>query len=196
MLTAALLSALILSGCGFGVERGTFTDSRDGQKYETVKIGRITWMAENLNFETDKSWCYDDNNSNCAKFGRLYTWNAATTACPSGWRLPNANHWDHLLEVAGRSYVAGEYDAGEGLKSRKGWDGTNKFSFSALPGGNRVGNGKFTHIGSVGIWWTSTGAKMEENFAEYRAMKTDVDRIFEDDGHKSLGLSVRCIRSE
>ncbi|MDR2692779.1 MAG: hypothetical protein LBB74_00995 [Chitinispirillales bacterium] len=43
--------------------------------------------AENLNINTGAgSMCYNDNNSYCDKYGRLYTWNAAKTVCPSGIR--------------------------------------------------------------------------------------------------------------
>jgi len=161
---------------------GTFTDPRDNQRYRTVKIGNHTWMAENLNFKTGRSVCYDNADSNCTKYGRLYVWEDAQTACPAGWRVPSDDDWDTLARASGGRQHGWSYPAwhiaGQKLKSTTGWEdlknrdgksasgnGTDDFGFSALPGGYCIsdytlkcyGNGFYAEwlaSGNDGAWQT------------------------------------------
>ncbi|MCL2183930.1 MAG: fibrobacter succinogenes major paralogous domain-containing protein [Chitinispirillia bacterium] len=127
MVAAVLFAPLLFSACSNPQSGGTFTDSRDGQTYRTVRIGKLTWMAQNLKFKTGNSWCYDDDLSNCEKYGRLYDWETALTACPAGWRLPDNKDWNDLTKSAGgqrresSSVFADWSSVGKKLKSKTGW---------------------------------------------------------------------------
>ena len=192
---------------------GTFTDSRDGQTYRTVKIGNLTWMAENLNFVMDSSWCYDDVDSNCKKYGRLYNWDVAMIACPEGWFLPDHNDWDNLaFAVGGRlKKDKGHYFwnvAGKKLKSETGWNnklnggngnGTDEFGFMALPGGSRGVSYRnntsilgFYNVGIIGLWWSD--AERGSYNASYRSIQSNDNIMDINSIDKSFGLSVRCIK--
>ena len=171
---------------------GTMTDSRDGQSYKTVTIGTQTWMAENLNYKTTNSFCYEDNASNCTKYGRLYTWDAATTACPSDWHLPTKAEYETLIAAVG-----GESTAGKMLKATSGWgnsaNGVDEYSFSVLPAGYKVNNGGYENEGDFTYFWTSTESNGSKAYVLGLSFSRDAGLI---DADKNYGYSVRCVKGE
>jgi uncharacterized protein (TIGR02145 family) len=176
-----------------------FIDSRDGQKYRFAEIGEQTWMAENLNFAVEGSKCYENKPENCEKYGRLYNWETALKACPSGWHIPSNDEWDKLFRyVDGTSDTSSLYDspvAGKHLKAASGWNsegsGTDDYGFSALPGGNYLVNG-FGRAGEYGNWWSAD--EYDSSFAYYRYIHYSNERARWDYNGKSYLFSVRCIQ--
>jgi len=216
LLTTAAVATAIAGAVAGETAFGTFTDARDGQTYKTVTIGKQTWMARNLNYKTSSgSWCYDNNNKNtdrCATYGRLYTWNAAKTACPKGWHLPSRKEWGALSDFVGTrpkklDWISGGdrgyYWPGAGytlMKSEKYYvagvwiihgNGSDKFGFSALLGGDRDSSGSFKHVGDIGYWWTATERDSGEAYC--RLMSSDDVNAYEYGDNKDNAYSVRCI---
>jgi len=111
IIIALSMLGVVLVGCD-GLK-----DPRDKKTYKTVKIGGLEWMAENLNYEMENSYCYDGKLENCAKYGRRYTWEAALEACPVGWHLPSKEEFETLLKAVGERSTAGLK-----LKSVTGWN--------------------------------------------------------------------------
>ena len=195
------------------VRYGTLKDSRDGQIYKTVVIDTLTWMAENLNYGVDSSFCYNNEDSNCAKYGRLYRWAAAVGklesecgygytcslpsgyiqgVCPNGWHLPSKTEWEALFNAVG-----GQSTVGKVLKSTSGWyssgDGLDAFGFSAFPAGFRDTSGYYLDEGYSASFWSST------EISSYNAYYVDFgyygnDAYLNDFFGKIYGFSVRCLR--
>jgi uncharacterized protein (TIGR02145 family) len=166
------------------VHSGTFTDSRDGKTYKTIEIGTQTWMAENLNYNADGSKCYDSKEANCQKYGRLYDWNTAKSACPKGWLLPINAEWDRLIAAVGGKDMAGKY-----LKATS-WDGLDIYGFSALPGGYGNSNSYFDNdVGNSSNWLTAS-----EQGKFYRSIDKDRDGFYLYSGNESGLFSVRCLQ--
>ncbi len=197
---------------GINYNRGGQAVSCD-MNYGTKRIGDQVWMTENLNCNVSGSKCYDNKESNCATYGRLYNWatamalpsscNSSTCAsqigtphrgiCPSGWHIPSDAEWTTLTNFVGGASTAGKY-----LKATSGWynngNGEDKYGFSALPGGiggiGGAGVG-FSGVGYYGHWWSSSEGDGTD--ASNRSMYYDYDYVDFLNG-KYLLQSVRCLQ--
>lgn len=140
-----------------GKPDGSFTDARDGRVYKYKKIGKQTWMAENLAWLPEVSpastsstkvkhyYVYDyngtdiiaaKNTENYQKYGVLYNGSAAEgSACPTGWYLPNDVEWMTLEQTLGMDTSdlkrtvgrRSSGDVGNKLKSRNWWKNDDIF---------------------------------------------------------------------
>ena len=135
-------------------EYGELLDTRDNQVYRTIRICNQVWMAQNLNYlpSSGTTYCYDDNESYCKKYGRLYV--RAAVSCPSGWHLPDDSEWQELFACVG-----GQSTAAAALRASKGWDkhpeldNADEYGFSSLPAGVYY----FGDVDNTGWYLSATG---------------------------------------
>ena len=192
----------------------TFTDTRDGKTYKTVKLGEKIWMAENLNYEMrdsvmtnctgndpkgcdmgfptiqSPSWCNGNKKENCDKYGRLYTFEAAKVACPTGWHLPEVEEWPERGNGGYPAFI--DYAV-------VGWGGgKDTYGFTVLPAGEyRASSQYFLEPGRFAFFWTSTIDTRNHNcatmihFGNGSEGMVSVCADDENDGH-----SVRCVKGE
>ncbi len=181
---------VVIASVAFGQEGGTFTDSRDGKTYKIVEfdiplVGGVsvqrTWMAQNLNYEIEGSYCYANEPAYCEVYGRLYSFQAAKDGCPEGWTLPTVKDWQLLA-----SKYEGMSLAGDDLQK----DGES--GMDMLLGGFGDPGEVFKNIGISGNYWDA------ENKTESTAGLITVQKGSEIIYHGLIGNwhrnSVRCIK--
>ena len=188
--------------------------------YKKVTIGTQTWMAENLNYQTENSWCGGGSGTtegNCETYGRLYTWATAMGkdestcgyghecdldtgdvqgVCPDGWHLPDTTEWNKLFTAMG-----GKSTAGKKLKSQTGWknykgtsgNGTDAYGFSAFPAGGRRDSGDFYAEGNSAYFWSAT--EYDSYYAYYMVLYHYSELAFLSNIDKSYAFSVRCLEN-
>lgn len=183
------------------------TDPRDHQEYKVVEIGGTTWMAENLNYEVEESWCYTRFGYECRKYGRFYNWELAKTVCPEGWHLPSSEEFEKLF-----TDVGGKESAGLKLKSAEGWshygNGSDEYGFNGTPSGFRDYRGRFDRQTMYAYLWSSTevpsaetsaGTAAASGNAAAKAVGIHLMAGRKDASiypySKDFGLSVRCVKN-
>jgi len=136
----------------------------DGNVYETVKIGKQVWMAENLkttmyndgeeiplvtdanewqNYEPAFCWYKNDETTNKDKYGALYNWYAVKTnkLCPAGWHVPDMIEFfvilPDYLENNGYGLGASGKEIAKALASTIGWShDTSDYNVGSRPSSN------------------------------------------------------------
>jgi uncharacterized protein (TIGR02145 family) len=167
----------------------SFTDERDGKIYKAVHVGAQIWMAENLNYETEYSWCIE-----CETYGRVYSFETASQACPTGWHLPSDGEWTTLIATLGGFTIAGGKlkEAGYTHWKSPNKGATNESGFNAIPHGYRSLNGILNFENKIGYWWTSTAdSDMEAWSVKMESVSAAVNRTL---SARFVGLSVRCVK--
>jgi len=179
------------------VAYGKYTDPRDNRTYKTIFLNGKTWLAENLNYETPDSYCYDDDPAKCREYGRLYIWQAAKDACKRlgpRWRLPTDDEWRVLAMKFGGYYDWPASKAvGDPQKSYKALLEGGSSGFSALLGGWLNADGSFFYLlDDYGYYWSATesssGNAWAYNFYSHNGL------LNRDSNDKGLGFSCRCVQ--
>ena len=205
-----------------------FTDTRNGRTYYYLTINgvdknnkpaSVTVMAENLNIgemvdgEEDlkndskiERYCYDNDTTNCDKYGGLYQWaemmnlpsecNTKSCAnqikpnhqgiCPKGWRLLTEDDFYIILHADGN-------DAGAKGVRATGFGGLNYSGYSMIGGGyNWVY--EFSHLDESSYWFYP---EEETEDSEMGALAGYQIRTLTSNGsqytYKTNGFSVRCV---
>jgi uncharacterized protein (TIGR02145 family) len=151
------------------------------------------WTTDNLTVNASPSYCYDDDESNCRRYGRLYTWESAQRGCQSlgdGWRLPTDDEWSQMAKHHG-GLGNDSPDAGKAAYTSLLSGGTS--GFNAVLGGNRSIDGKYERLEAHGFYWTvSESDPMTPPFYNFAKGSQALYRQLQ--GQKQMAVSVRCIR--
>ena len=197
----------------------TVTDV-DGNEYETVRVGCECWTKTNLKTTTvsDTSYAYQNDDSNVAKFGRLYSWysavglpknstsNPTTTTdpisnvtyiqgvCPSGWALPTTASYENLYLASGED--VNKLKSSTGSDWLTGMSGTDAYGFGAVGGGYYMSYSPYYYdlLGEA-YFWICEGDPIAMK-GECSSITFTCPILLIRTFDAGMGFSVRCVKRE
>lgn len=163
------------------IEDGVMIDKRDEQQYELTSLNGKTWMAQSINYATAAgSFCYQDNETNCDVYGRLYTYEAAQSACPGGWHIATRAEFEEAMAEP---------------------------TFLWLYAG-RMNNNTYDFVDGMGFHWVDGPIESSDNqhcsgdqcaliFVQKNPDSNDAadPALFFQKDNKTKGFSVRCVKN-
>jgi len=151
------------------------------------------WTTANLNVNTSSSYCFDDAEPNCRRYGRLYTWESAQRGCHSlgdGWRLPTDDEWRQMARQYG-GVGNDSPDKGKAAYTALLSGGTS--GFNAVLAGNRSIDGQYERLEAHGFYWTASDN--DQNSAPFYNFGKGSQGLYrQPQGEKQMAVSARCIR--
>lgn len=151
------------------------------------------WTTQNLNLNATPSYCYEDTEINCRRYGRLYTWESAGSACRSlgdGWRLPADGEW---REMAKRYGGVSEDSEDKGKAAYKALLDGGSSGFNALLGGGRSDAGEYARVEAHGFYW-SASENDPASAVFYNFGRGGLAFHRQNSIEKGWALSVRCVK--
>ena len=162
LLSLLIFSALVIPCAGIFLvndpetTQKVFIDPRDSQSYPIIKLNETYWMAANLNYHSDYSDCYSDEQIACGDWGRLYPIEEIYYICPEGWRLPNRGDWNTLKSIIDTGGVHALYN---GMNWKNNDSASNSSGLSLVPSGfQHKKDFLFQYINST-IWFNDSTAE-------------------------------------
>lgn len=206
----------------------------EGNIYGTKIFGNQVWMKENLKVTRYANgdligtteppdlaltellpkyqWAYNGDENMAKRYGRLYTWSAATDSrklCPAGWHLPSDSEWTILTNYLiqnGYGYGGNAEQIAKSLAATADWassaypgspgfdlSANNSSGFEGLPAGFREPVSRFYGMGEWCMWWSAT--PVDDWNAWPNELVSAQNTVFRDPWwYKSSGFSVRCLK--
>ena len=151
------------------------------------------WTTDNLNVNIGPSFCYEDAELNCRRYGRLYTWESAQRGCQSlgdGWRLPTDDEWRQMAKHYGGVREDSD-DSGHAAYKALMIGGSS--GFNAVLGGGRSDDGQYARLNAHGFYWTASESDPATAWF-YNFGQGGLALNRQREGEKQRAFSVRCVR--
>jgi uncharacterized protein (TIGR02145 family) len=188
----------IALGISFGSVGGAgwLRSAKEQNVSSTISSKRMAdgkeWTTANLNLDASPSYCYGDAESNCRRYGRLYTWGSAQRVCRAlgaGWRLPADDEW---RQMARRYGGVSDDSADKGRAAFMALMSGGASGFNAVLGGNRAA-GEYARLEAHGFYWTASDN--DPGSAPYYNFGRNGGALHrQPQGEKRMAISVRCIK--